>query len=107
MNETLEERGVGAVFPREEYDERRRKVRQAMVERGIDLLYVTSPRNINYLTGYDCIWFWHATPTGVAIKADHDDVIFFDSYHVKMAEEFCYISEAVSSPVQFTLILFM
>ena len=50
MTELPQERQFGAVFPNEEYDERRRKVREAMAERDIDLLYVSSPRNITYLT---------------------------------------------------------
>ncbi|MFQ5874895.1 MAG: M24 family metallopeptidase [Dehalococcoidia bacterium] len=95
MFELPNEREFGAVFPAGEYDERRRKVREAMTEKGIDLLYVSSPRNINYLTGFDSIWFYHATPTGVAVRVDSEDVIFFDSYHERMAKEFCYVTEAV------------
>ncbi|MFQ5933929.1 MAG: M24 family metallopeptidase, partial [Dehalococcoidia bacterium] len=95
MPEPPSEREFGAVFPAEEYERRRRKVREAMADRDIDLLYVTSPRNINYLTGFDSIWFYHATPTGVAVRVDSEDVIFFDSYHERMAKEFCYVTAAV------------
>ena len=95
MSELPQERPFGAVFPKEEYDERRRKVREAMATRGIDLLYVTSPRNITYLTGFDIIWFYHGSPTGLAVRAGAEDVLFFDSYHDRMVEEFSYIDEAV------------
>ncbi len=95
MAELPNERPFGAVFPNEEYDERRRKVRERMSQRGIDTLYVSSPRNITYLTGFDIIWFYHASPTGVIIRADSEKVLFFDSYHDRMANEFCYIDEAV------------
>jgi len=41
------------VFKREEYAERVRKTRQAMQSRGMDVLIVSHPANMNYLTGYD------------------------------------------------------
>ena len=66
-----------------------------MADRGIDLLLVTSPRNVNYLTGFDSIWFYHATPTCVALRADREEIVFFDSYHERMANEFCYVDEAL------------
>lgn len=95
MTKLPQERQFGAVFPNEEYDERRRKVREAMAGRGIDLLYVSSPRNITYLTGFEIIWFYHASPTGLVMLADSEKVLFFDSYHERMVKEFSYIDEAV------------
>ena len=95
MTDLPNERTFGAVFPNEEYDSRRAKVRRRMVDRGIDVLYVSSPRNITYLTGFDIIWFYHASPTGLVIRADDSKVLFFDSYHERMVNDFCYIDEAV------------
>ena len=95
MTDLPNERTFGAVFPNEEYDARRAKVRQRMVDRGINVLYVSSPRNITYLTGFDIIWFYHASPTGLVIRADSEKVLFFDSYHERMVNDFCYIDEAV------------
>lgn len=40
-------------FPLSEYKERLRKTRAVMVERNIDLLIVTDPSNMAWLTGYD------------------------------------------------------
>ena len=40
-------------FERAEYDQRIAKTRRAMAERGIDLLIVTDPSNMAWLTGYD------------------------------------------------------
>jgi ectoine hydrolase len=40
-------------FPRPEYDQRIAKARAAMAARGIDLLIVTDPSNMAWLTGYD------------------------------------------------------
>ncbi|MDQ0472269.1 ectoine hydrolase DoeA [Labrys wisconsinensis] len=40
-------------FSRAEYDERLRKTRTAMERAGLDLLIVTDPSNMHWLTGYD------------------------------------------------------
>ncbi|TCT04550.1 ectoine hydrolase [Tepidamorphus gemmatus] len=40
-------------FTREEYADRLARTRRAMAERGIDLLIVSDPSNMNWLTGYD------------------------------------------------------
>ena len=50
-----------------------------MARQGIDLLFVTSPPNITWLTGYDMLWYRRATPTGMAIRQDGDAPIFFDT----------------------------
>jgi ectoine hydrolase len=43
----------GASFGRAEYEARIAKTRRAMAERGIELLIVTDPSNMAWLTGYD------------------------------------------------------
>ena len=40
-------------FSRAEFDQRLMKTRQEMQQRGIDLLIVSDPSNMNWLTGYD------------------------------------------------------
>ncbi len=40
-------------FSRDEFDARLKKTRQAMERKGIELLLVTDPSNMNWLTGYD------------------------------------------------------
>jgi ectoine hydrolase len=40
-------------FPREEYDARIAKTRAAMAGRGLDLIIVSDPSNMGWLTGYD------------------------------------------------------
>ena len=42
-----------ALFDIEEYRERVRKTKMRMTEKGIDILIVSDPANMNYLTGYD------------------------------------------------------
>src|SRR5918996_1219803 len=41
------------IFERVEYLERLRRTRERMAERGIDVLLLSDPANINYLSGYD------------------------------------------------------
>jgi Xaa-Pro aminopeptidase len=49
-----------------------------MARSGIDILYVTSPANLTYLTGYDSRWYRRSTPTGLAVRQDSGETIFFD-----------------------------
>jgi len=41
------------IFEAAEYQERLRRTRESMAARGIDVLLVTDPANMNYLSGYD------------------------------------------------------
>jgi Xaa-Pro aminopeptidase len=66
-------------FPPEEYAERRAKVRKALSERGIDGIFVTSAPDVFYLTGYDQIWHSYLNLIGPFLRADVDEVLFFDS----------------------------
>ena len=63
-----EQREFPLAFPDQEYRDRRRKVRAEMEKRGIDTLFVSSPANLTYLTGYDSRWYRRSTPTGVAVN---------------------------------------
>jgi Xaa-Pro aminopeptidase len=65
-------------FSPEEYRGRFKRVRAEMERCGVDTLYVTSPANLTYLTGYDCRWYRRSTPTGLAINLKDDLAIFFD-----------------------------
>lgn len=61
-------------FSAEEYSSRLVKTRSLMRERGIDLLLVTDPANINYLTGYNC---WSMTqPQGLLVPVSGEVVLF-------------------------------
>jgi len=42
-----------AIFSRNEFLERIAKTKSAMAKKGIELLVVCDPANMNYLTGYD------------------------------------------------------
>ena len=65
-------------FAVEEYRERIEKVRVAMAQRGIDVLYVTSPANLYYLTGYQAIWYPNRLPLGAVLQRTDEAVVFFD-----------------------------
>jgi hypothetical protein len=49
-------------FPREEYQRRLQAVRENMARAGVDLLYVTMPDHICYLSGYQAAWFQEGGP---------------------------------------------
>jgi len=66
-------------FPAEEYAARRAKVQKALTESNLDAILVTTPANITWLTGYDMIWYHLQNLTGVLVRADSDDTVFFDS----------------------------
>lgn len=66
-------------FPAEEYAARRKNVRDALVARNIDALYVTTPANLTYLLGYDMIWYHLRNLTGLLVRADSDKTLLFDA----------------------------
>ncbi|MEJ2442554.1 MAG: Xaa-Pro peptidase family protein [Exilibacterium sp.] len=65
-------------FELDEYLVRQQRVRAAMQRREIDVLYIASPANILYLTGYETGWYPPHLPLGVAIARDPDALVFFD-----------------------------
>jgi len=61
-------------FARREYHERAARTRERMRERAIDVLVVTEPASMHYLTGYDGWSFY--TPQGVVVAADGELLLF-------------------------------
>ena len=57
-----------ALFQTEEYLERIRNTKQRMADDGIDVLIVSDPANMNYLTGYDGWSFY--VPQAVVVSLD-------------------------------------
>ena len=73
----------GLAFSIDEYRERRKRVRTLMESRGIDILYVTSPANLFYLTSYEAIWYPNRLPLGLVVDRASPEVTVFDwSRHV-------------------------
>lgn len=60
-----------AAFTKEEYRNRVSKTREKMAEWGIDLLLISQPANMNYLTGYDG-WSFYVHQC-VLVSADQDE----------------------------------
>jgi Xaa-Pro aminopeptidase len=67
-----------APFTDAEYAARLAKVRESMAAAGLDVLYVTSPPNILYLSGYDAIWYPWRLPLGCAVVREPAQLLFFD-----------------------------
>jgi Xaa-Pro aminopeptidase len=65
-------------FAVEEFRARQARVRAELERRGIDVLFVTSPANLLYLTGYVASWYPPRLPVGAAITRADTDVVFFD-----------------------------
>ncbi len=63
------------VFSQEEYRSRIQKTKEQMDRQGIELLLVTDPANMNYLTGYDGWSFY--VHQGVIVSLDADRPIWF------------------------------
>jgi len=59
-----------AAFPDDEYAQRLEKTRVRMADAAIDVLLVTDPANMNYLTGYDAWSFYVPQAVIVPIKAE-------------------------------------
>lgn len=81
-------------FPLSEYRRRLDLVRANLQRAGIDLLYVTNPDHIGYLSGYQAEWFqaggpkaWKGT-SGIAVHVDHDRYIHFENQDEKLLAEF-------------------
>lgn len=93
-------------FPHTEFAERLRKIRAAMERLGIDLLVVTDPSNMNWLTGYDgwsfyvhqCVvvaldgepvWYGRGQDAQGAMRTTylkHDNIIGYADHYVQSTE---------------------
>ncbi len=62
------------IFKKEEYYSRIRKTKKSMDETGIDVMVVSDPANMNYLTGYDGWSFY--VPQVVVVVMDEEEPIW-------------------------------
>ena len=70
-------------------------VRREMARREIDLLFVWSPSNITYLTGYDMIWYYLTSPVSVAVHAESGQTLLFGvPYHKQTVEWHVVVDDA-------------
>ncbi|MCC6224595.1 MAG: aminopeptidase P family protein [Thermoleophilia bacterium] len=83
-------------FPVGEYRERARRVRAELERRGIDVLYVTSPANMCYLTGFESIWYPPRAPLGVVVARESEQLVFVDyERHRTLVEETAQCDDAI------------
>ena len=110
---------VDLPFSREEYTARIAKTRRAMDERGIELLVVSDPSNMAWLTGYDgwsfyvhqCVllglegdpvWFGRGMDANGAKRTvfmAHDDIVAYGDHYVMSTERhpMDYLSEVIAA----------
>ena len=71
-------------FSLEEYRQRLDRVRQAMQEEELDLLFLSAPESLCYLSGYQAEWYQAQSPTdwhpasGIMVRVDADDYLHFE-----------------------------
>ncbi|MEM7430290.1 MAG: Xaa-Pro peptidase family protein [Pseudomonadota bacterium] len=72
-------------FPEEEFAARLQRLRTAMAEAELDLVFLSSPESIYYLTGFQGHWYQAQSgrnfppSSGIAVHADHPDLIHFET----------------------------
>src|SRR5690242_14821179 len=72
-------------FPKQEYRDRLCRVRTAMAEQKIDLLWLTMPEHVCYLHGFFASWYKANSPMrypqlyGTAVHVDSDELIHFNN----------------------------
>ena len=76
---------LATAFSLQEYKDRLTRVREIMAARNIDMLYLSEPENIFYISGYQAGWYnsnsnklW-PTFGGIAVHVDQDEFIFFET----------------------------
>ena len=83
-------------FPIEEYRDRARRVRDEMARREIDVLFVMSPANLCYLTGFESIWYPPRAPLGLVLMRDSESIVFVDyERHRELVVETAHFDDAI------------
>ena len=67
--------GIMLIFDKQEYVKRLRNVKESMTRAGLEVLLVTDPANMNYITGYDGWSFY--VHQGVIVALDYEEPIWF------------------------------
>ncbi len=66
-------------FPHNEYVSRQNNVRRMLNANGYSGIFISRPADLNYLFGYDQIWFSHDSLCSCFLPADDDGHVFFDN----------------------------
>ena len=95
-------------FTLQEYSTRINNVKKSMSKKGLELLIISDPSNMNYLTGYDGWSFY--VPQGVIVALDKDEPIWFGRKQdskgaminsIKLSDQVTYHSKVMPSFWQF------
>ena len=84
MVEAAAAEGPELAFGLDEYKNRLDRVRAAMAAAGLDLLFLSAPESICYLSGYQAEWYRAQSPvdwqpaSGIMISVDADDYLHFE-----------------------------
>jgi ectoine hydrolase len=90
------DRNANLPFPAEEYRDRARRVREEMARRGVDVLYVMSPANMCYLSGFESIWYPPRAPLGCVVTAGSEELVFVDyERHRHLVQETAHFDDAI------------
>ena len=87
------------MFTVDEYCSRLDKVRHAMEHAGVDLLYLSSPEAICYLSGFKAEWYQAQGPkswypaSGLAVRVDADDYLHFETENEHVLAAFTSVSK--------------
>ncbi len=85
-------------FSVNEYRERLNRVRKLMAQEKIDLLFLSAPASLFYISGYQAEWYQSQSPkiwppaSGIAIHVDHDNFIDFDTEEEEILARYTSIS---------------
>ncbi len=83
-------------FEQEEYRDRARRVRAEMRSREVDVLFVMSPANLCYLTGFESIWYPPRAPLGVVVTLADEGLVFLDyERHETLVRRTAHFDDAV------------
>jgi Xaa-Pro dipeptidase len=71
-------------FSEAEYGQRLAQIKHRMADAGIQMLYLSAPESLFYVSGYKAEWYQAQSPPdfppvgGIAVHVDRDDFILFD-----------------------------
>jgi len=88
--------GPALPFAVAEYRERAAAVRRRMAERGVEVLFVMSPANLCYLTGFESVWYPPRAPLGAVVSQADDRLVFLDyNRHETLVRATAHFDDAV------------
>jgi len=91
-------------FSLAEFRERLQRIKARMAQAGIDTLFVSSPENMYYVSGFRANWYSAQGPrfwvgaSGIAINVNADDYIHFERQHEQVVAKYTTVSRDIRVP---------